>query len=352
MEKNYETYEAEDFVVDGFFNQWIVEQEAGAAAYWESWLHEHPEKQEAVHKARLLLLSMPLQGESPRPGRQNVVWQKIQSINHSVESRDFKLKPRITSWWLKVAASVLLLVSAGVFLMYWEDDNLSYTTAYGEIRTVLLPDSSVVTLNGNSHLSYTETWDEDESREVWLEGEAYFNVRKLHTVKDSTFSQRLPANTHARFVVHAGEALDVEVLGTKFNVNQNGENVSVALHEGKVQLNIKEENRPEWVLMNPGELVEYSVALKNYERKVVNTKEYISWRTNVLIFNDITLGEIVNRLERRYGYKISFEDQQIKQERFTGNVPADKIHLLFQMMERAFNLKITTTEDSVTISYQ
>jgi ferric-dicitrate binding protein FerR (iron transport regulator) len=210
----------------------------------------------------------------------------------------------------------------------------------------------VVTLNGNSRLSYAAVWEEDKSREVWLEGEAYFNVRKLNPETDSAFSKILSTDTNARFVVHAGKSLDVEVLGTQFNVNQNGENVSIALHEGKVQLNIKEENQPEWVLMNPGDLVEYSIARKNYEKKVVNTAEYISWRTNVLIFNDITLGEIAQRLQRRYGYKVIFEDRQIMQERFTGNVPSDKIHLLFQMIERAFNLKIETTGDNVSISYK
>lgn len=355
MKKNYENYEVEDFVMDIFFNHWIVDQDPAAITFWEKWLHEHPEKQSEVNQARALLLSMPFLGYMPQADRQDIVWKKIQAINRSSDSSIYisRHKSLSTSWWMKVAASVLLLVCAIVLLKNWQNDVLTYATNYGEIKTVLLPDSSRVTLNGNSRLSYAEKWEENEGREVWLEGEAYFEVQKLNATADSSsFAEKLSENKGSKFVVHAGKALDVEVLGTKFNVNQNGENVSVALHEGKIQLSIKEENQLEQVMMRPGELVEYSLAGQNYEKKVVNTDEYISWRSQILKFKEITLAEVADRLERQYGYEIIFEDEEIKKNRFTGNIPADQIELLFLMIERSFDLNVDTTANTISISHK
>src|SRR6185437_3682694 len=108
---------------------------------------------------------------------------------------------------LAVAAS-LTAVAFGIWWIGARTGHLQYSeirTGYGEIKSVLLPDSSVVTLNANSKLRIPEQWTEASGRQVWLEGEAYFAVQKK-------------AATAEKFVVHTTE-VDVEVLGTKFNVN-------------------------------------------------------------------------------------------------------------------------------------
>lgn len=83
-----------------------------------------------------------------------------------------------------------------------------YATQYGEQRVVELPDHSVVSLNANSTLRFRNDWSQANTlREVWLDGEAFFSVQKQEG-----------AAGPAKFIVHTND-LDVEVLGTRFNVS-------------------------------------------------------------------------------------------------------------------------------------
>src|SRR5579872_616700 len=117
-----------------------------------------------------------------------------------------------------VVAASLTAIAFGIWWIGARTGHLQYSeirTGYGEIKSVLLPDSSVVTLNANSTMRIPEQWTEASGRQVWLEGEAYFQVQKK------------PA-TAEKFVVHTKE-VDVEVLGTKFNVNARRERAVVSL---------------------------------------------------------------------------------------------------------------------------
>jgi transmembrane sensor len=86
-----------------------------------------------------------------------------------------------------------------------EGGKLAVQTEYGKLKQVLLPDSSSIVLNANSKIEYDKNWSKGKRREVWLEGEAFFDVRHLN--QDTT-----QVSTYDQFVVHT-EDLDVEVLG-------------------------------------------------------------------------------------------------------------------------------------------
>lgn len=237
-------------------------------------------------------------------------------------------------WLLAAAVSALLLI-ASVLVYQVNPTTLSISTAYGEQQTVLLPDGSVVIVNANSRLSYQQAWEEDEIREVWLEGEAYFKVSEQKANDDS----------HIKFIVHADD-LEVQVLGTEFNVLQRAEVVQVVLAEGKIHLRSNKAQLS--VDMQPGEMVEYSsVTDAPVVRQKVNPRVLTSWKDEELIFQEETLGAIANRLEVTYGYQILFENEAIRQEKFTVSIPASEVELLFPMLARAFSLEMKRTKNRI-----
>ncbi|MGS0528454.1 FecR family protein [Zobellia nedashkovskayae] len=93
----------------------------------------------------------------------------------------------------------------------------------GERKQVTLPDHSIITLNSGAQLKFPEVFT-DDSREVWVEGEAYFDITK---------------DVERPFRVHAN-GFTIEVLGTKFNVNDKGETNTVSLESGKVQVTLED----------------------------------------------------------------------------------------------------------------
>lgn len=179
---------------------------------------------------------------------------------------------------------------------------VSYTevcVSAGDKIKVLLPDGSDVTLNALSKMRYPSHFG-FFSRKVELEGEAYFSVS---------------ADKSRPFSVHTG-ALDVTVLGTKFNVKAyKGELVRVHLDEGSVLL---EDHGSLNRVLKPGENAEYDRGTGNCQISTTIVKDAASaWTQNRQCFNRAPLGEVVNTLERLYGVEFNAGDLTILSERFT-----------------------------------
>lgn len=231
----------------------------------------------------------------------------------------------LPSVYYKVAATVALLVvsTLAYFILQMGNAEVSYTTAFGDTQRITLPDNSTVLLNANSTLRYNSDWTARQIREVWLEGEAYFSV--IHQ------------DNHQKFLVHT-QNLDVEVLGTQFNVNNRRGKTEVVLNSGKVKLNLDKSDKEE-ILMEPGELVAYSPKEQNYVRKLINSEAYTSWRNNLLIYENKPLREIANTLEDNYGFTIRFASPAIAEKRFTATIPADNVEVLFTMLSSTFEIE-------------
>ncbi len=262
-----------------------------------------------------------------------------QGIRSQIGSSGTPSRQNRYRWSLAAAVSALLLIATAL-IYHTNPTTRTVSTAYGEQQTVSLPDGSVVIVNANSRLSYHETWEEDKTRKVWLEGEAYFKVSK----------QKSSDNSHIKFVVYADD-LEVQVLGTEFNVLNRAEAVQVVLSEGKVHLRSDKAHLS--LDMQPGEMVEYNSATNAAPvvRQKVNPQVLTSWKDEELVFQDEAVGKIADRLEATYGYQITFEDEAIRQEKFTVSIPANEVELLFPMLTRAFSLEMKRTKNRIIFTH-
>jgi len=242
---------------------------------------------------------------------------------------------RISSLQMAAAIGGVLLLLGVCYQLFFASYTQEYITAYGEVRTVELPDGSEVMLNANSSLRWKGGWASPNIREVWLNGEGFFLV--VHTEHDQ------------KFVVHTSQGLSVEVLGTKFNVNDRQERIQVVLNEGKVKVKAPETYEKER-LMKPGELLEYSE--EGIHQQAVNTELYTSWRNNVLQFENTPLSEVFSLVKDNYGYEVHFEDSSIAQLRFSGFNAADDLKLLLQTLSKSFKLDIRKRDNVLIIRYK
>ena len=105
----------------------------------------------------------------------------------------------------------LLLIGALIFWRLKAPGRYTVNTDYGKISRLVVPDSSVVVLNANSTIKYEKKWDKNAPRELWLNGEAFFDVKHLdndHKIEN-----------YERFIVHTNNTT-VEVLGTSFDIRE------------------------------------------------------------------------------------------------------------------------------------
>ena len=327
---NFQHYEAKDFAMEESFQKWVLKKDPGAVRHWESWIAAHPEKKDEVDKAEDMIRALSEEIDIAKPQDQTEVWQRVEDSLFT--SKEKGTKNLYTRSWFYAAASVSLLIIAtfGYWTIRQQEDKVYFATGFGETLNLVLPDSTLVTLNANSSLAYLPEWDESKKeRVVWMEGEGFFDVSHRDGQK---------------FIVHSAHA-SVEVLGTAFNVSERRGNTEVILNSGKVALQLQNER----VLMKPGEKVSYHAETKQIEKKLVNAELLTSWRKNELVFEATPLSEIALLLEDNYDYKVKFESENIKSLLFSGTIRADKINLLLEALSETHRISIIQENDTLTL---
>ena len=198
--------------------------------------------------------------------------------------------------WLRVAATVVLLVSIGYLASIMLNNDIhEHHTQIGEISTVTLPDASNVWVNAKTTLLYNaENWR--ENREVELQGEGYFQV-----AKGNAFTVKTKGGS-------------VTVLGTKFNVKNRNDLFEVTCYEGKVQV-IR--NSKEIILEKGDGLRAVASELEVFEHKVTDTEAPI-WIENRSYFKEIPILEVLEDIKLHYEVEIHLDASIDRNQKFTG----------------------------------
>ncbi|SHG45324.1 FecR family protein [Chryseolinea serpens] len=271
--------------------------------------------------------------EDERATLKRTIYANIQArINRTNErSNSAKWSPWM---WGAAAAFLMLAVTAG--LLYWNFNRpTEIRTEYGKREKVILPDNSEVTLNGNSTIRYQHRWNDASTREVWIEGEAFFKVR--HTANNR------------KFIVHVSDSFNVEVLGTEFNVKNRAHEIQVMLVEGRVKLNIRGEEEQKNHFLAPGELAT-AMDKQPLVRNFVEHRQYTSWQTDTLVFNHTALREVAVMLKNVYGLETSFKNAALQDRQLTGELYSFNVDEILLALAETFDLDIERNGNEVRIS--
>lgn len=329
---DYQSYRAEDFAQDPLFISMVKDRVPSAEMFWKQYRENHPEQEKELDLAMEMVKALLVGEPEFIPEKQEMVLNKV--LEHETSRRTNVLRMPASRGWLKAAAIITGLVLAGTYFIQRYTGNISFSTGYGEVQKIVLPDQSEVMLNGNSRIHYARNWAEDQPREVWVEGEAFFEVRKLGDLPNK------------RFLVHTAD-LVIEVLGTRFNVDARGENTTVTLNSGQILINLPNRITDRALLMKPGEMVTYSKESKTLVRKEVAADEFSAWTQGKLIFDNNTLLEIARKIEATYGVKVKIDNRDLAQRKMRGAAPTDNIDVLLLTIEKVFDLKITRNGDEI-----
>lgn len=217
--------------------------------------------------------------------------------------------------WGSAAVWALLMVCSITFF-YWKSSSGTEVVApsycqieipKGATSKLLLPDSTLVFLNGGTILKYDASLREQTDREVFLSGEAYFQVAR---------------NAHQPFIVHAGE-LDIKVLGTTFNVASYPDEaeIKVSLVEGRVNVYAGSETKEkQTVSLSPNEQAVYHKGNQLLSTKQVDAASQAAWVTGKLVFINEKLIDILETIGEKYDVQIWVQSQKVHTEYFTGSI--------------------------------
>jgi ferric-dicitrate binding protein FerR (iron transport regulator) len=253
---------------------------------------------------------------------------------------------------LLVAASVILV--AGLTWLVLNKDNTKQTivetgTHKDSRSTMTLPDGSIVRLNAKSKVRYAEGFA--KSREVYLEGEAYFEV---------THNENMP------FIVHTSEA-DIKVLGTKFNVRNylNEHRMEAALLTGSIELTLRTDTEHK-ILLKPsdkiivkkdeegGSAVTHAAGDKKVELTSIKVQDSVivetSWLNDKMGFYDKPFSEIALDLERQFDVKIEFKNEAAKEYKYTGVYDEDNAEDILKILQMIKPFQYSINDKQITIN--
>ncbi|WP_455169643.1 FecR family protein [Aegicerativicinus sediminis] len=221
------------------------------------------------------------------------------------------------------------------------EDSLIETLVYNELKvpygkkfTIELSDGTDVYLNAGSSIKFPIKFLEGLKREVFITGEAYFDVTK---------DQAHP------FIVNTGD-MAVEVLGTSFNVSNYPEDASidVVLEEGSVALsNTASSSTLKLVPGEKGSLAKNGSAALTKEE--VNTKVYTGWRDGRLTFRNISFKNIIPKLEREYNVEVINNNMDLNDENFYASFNEEDIKVVLGYFQESFDLKFNVDKNKITI---
>ncbi|KAF2332343.1 FecR family protein [Flavobacterium ginsenosidimutans] len=208
---------------------------------------------------------------------------------------------------------------------------------YGKKFRLQLSDGTFVHLNSGTTLKYPVKFIAGENRQVFLDGEAFFDVAK---------DKKHP------FIVNADE-LNVRVLGTHFNVSNYPEDAAtdVVLVEGSVGMyqSNEEFDASKNIILKPGFKGSFNRENAKISTKAVITDIYTSWIDGGLTFRNMTFRNIITKLERRYNVTIINKNEKLANEKFNASFKDESIENVMSYFNDIHGINYTIKNNQILI---
>lgn len=208
----------------------------------------------------------------------------------------------------------------------------------GKTFKLELTDGTKVHLNAGSSIKFPVDFQNSDSRQVYLTGEAY-----LHVAKDSLHP----------FIV-SSEGLNVQVLGTQFNFSSYPEDdfSEVVLVEGSVSLYTDSSafNDGTNTLLSPGNKGSLDRANRTISTKKVSTSTYTSWLEGKLVFRNMAFENILKKLERHYNVEIINKNKELAKKLFNANFGKQSLFDVLEELKENYGINYTIVKNTVQIN--
>jgi transmembrane sensor len=379
MEK-YNHYTIQDFVWDDYFRQWILSPTTESNAHWEVWLSAHPHKRQEVQEAVDLVRAMQIKEptisnfdiellvhktlEIVENSSPNLQYTEGVVRNGAEAGIELDTSPLHLAFyhqaWFKIAASVVLIVGIGIG--FWAKNiplkrdivvgDMSVTTIEKTNNTdtaqvIKLSDGSLITLSKGSVLRYDSVFKGDK-REVFLSGEAFFEVAK---------------NAEKPFLVYANK-LVTKVLGTSFSIkaNQEDQEVIVEVKTGKVSVFTTETtdligvaNQPnlKGLIVTPNQKIVFNRSLEQLTKTLVEKPEIMlpknEKQTISFDFDDTPAHEVFEILKKAYSINIVYDETVLKDCPVTAPLTDQSLYDKLKIICKAINAKYEILDGQIII---
>jgi ferric-dicitrate binding protein FerR (iron transport regulator) len=348
---DYQSFE--DFILDESFREYVLGSSGSSVDFWKNWIQNHPEKEGEVAKASRILSTLLNSRKLAVPvDKQESLAELLKRIEADDKAR--RLERIFIPGWLKVAAVIIFTVGVG-WLWNWTYNLINgrkliafneVIVPIGEKSQIVLADGTHVWINSGSSFKYPVNFN--KTREVYLTGEAFFDVKHRE-------NQPFVVNTHDS---------RVKVLGTAFNVKAYPEDARTQTTVVRGLVSVQSiRNRSEEVLIRPNQMAEIRKDVLKFDTMAhqpvkplqvinnINVEAVTCWKNQLLVFADEPLGDMAMKMERWFNVQIVIQDSTLRQERYNGKfVHNETIYEVLEAIKKTTSISYSVEDNKIFIA--
>ena len=299
----------------------------------------------SVKQKPLQLKDVNLKWEEIKADLAEVSPEKQQYNSHSRLEKyksNYHTRKKIHTVW-KYAAILLFAIGISYFLSKEshapeETAQIEYKTLFvknGERKTIVLYDGTTINLDSGSELKYPKKFG--DLREVYLKGEAFFQVAK---------------NSDRPFHIYVDNAL-VQVIGTKFNIrswDEDSKGVTVTVTEGKVAFGSDNPNTPDKVILTKNMQSSLSRSGELSKPIIVDASNFSRWMHSEIDFQNASLKQIITQLERWYDIQFVIDDELLERKNLNIHLNNTNLNEVLNLISTIANTKVERHGKKIFIS--
>ncbi|WP_162915605.1 FecR family protein [Paraflavitalea soli] len=360
--KDFRLFDITDFVMDEDFARWVYEQRPEDEAAWHAWLTKNPDKHLMVAEARRILESIYI--APPVISAQEIedeTARLLQTIHQQPLPVLAKVaRMRFRAWYIAAAILVACIMGALFFFtnlrtakepFTWEKMTASrqlieQMNTSDKPVTIALPDGSSLALAPGSRIGYANHFDSSPTRDVYLSGEAFFEVTK---------------NPDRPFRVFANEIV-TKVLGTSFTVRsfENDTTIQVIVRTGKVTVYSQAvtttrrsatDHKPGEVILTPNQQLVYEKAAHKFQKVLLDDPLLIVSRVaeQKMEYEDANLLSVFNELSNAYGISIVYDSELLEKCTVTADLKNETFYHKLDLICTAIGASYEVIDGQVVI---
>ena len=342
-------YSAADFASDSFFIRWVKKPDKESDWFWSSFIKENPACHDEIEKAREIILMLDFSIDALQDEEvdqmQNALLLSVRAQKEEKRDKNYLQRqnaPVGRYAWLKIAASLLLvpLVSFGVYFIISRanrpmelpgETNIAHAerrvNPSGQKSVILLSDGTKVWLNAASTIQYSKAFEGTDTRDVFLEGEAFSDVAH---------------DAERPFIVHTSSIM-IKVLGTSFNVKSYSEErtIETTLVNGKVRIEkpATSTQAQEEIVLEPNQRAVFDKESKIINIRDVNSENSSSWKHGRLVFDETPVDNVILQLERWYDVRIHVENRGNLNCRLSARIENESLEDVLKLLETSHDIE-------------
>lgn len=384
--KDYQHFTLEEFITDEDFIRWVQDKNPVDEVFWRQWLNQHPDKRSTLAEARRILESVAIEQKIVSRGEINQeIGKLLRTIRSAEEENNRKGKDDqaastffregrpeeaerqqvqagrrfpVFGKWTAVAATIITL--AGIAYAYFsahtktaaakEFDYDSLTSSLHLVEkvnvsdrpdTVLFADGSLIRIAPHSRISFQAGFDSAAQRDIYLLGEAFFQVAK---------------NPRHPFRVFAGGVV-TKVLGTSFCIRsfEKDTTIQVTVKTGKVSVyddaNPTLSGNSGGIILTPNQRLVYEKTAQKFHKVLLERPSIVdsAMTDQNMAYIDTPLEQVFDQLSKVYGIIVVYDNELLKKCTVTADLKGETFYHKLDLICRAVGAQYEVIDGQVVI---